>query len=181
MARKSKQPVTDGRPSWDEYFLTIAELVASRSSCGRRKVGAVLVRDQRILATGYNGAPRNVRHCREAGCVREKYNVPSGERHELCRGLHAEQNALIQAAVYGTPLADITVYCTTQPCVLCAKMLINAGVRRIVYRGGYPDALSLELLREAKVQLEQHTADGKVSVPAKPAARRPAATRRRRA
>ncbi|HNW91516.1 MAG TPA: cytidine/deoxycytidylate deaminase family protein [bacterium] len=167
MKRRRSQPraAAARRPTWDEYFLTIAELVASRSSCGRRKVGAVLVRDQRILATGYNGAPRGVRHCSEAGCIREKFNVPSGERHELCRGLHAEQNALIQAAVYGTPLAEITVYCTTQPCVLCAKMLINAGVRRIVYRGSYPDALSLELLREAKVALEQHNLDGTVTTP----------------
>lgn len=163
--RKKSGLAPDARPSWDEYFLTIAELVANRSSCGRRKVGAVLVQEKRILATGYNGAPRGVRHCREAGCVREKLGIPSGERHELCRGLHAEQNAIIQAAVFGTPLEHITVYCTTQPCVLCAKMLINLGAQRIVYRGGYPDALSLELLREAKVRLEQHNLDGTVTVP----------------
>lgn len=141
------------RPSWDEYFVRIAEEVAHRSTCLRRQVGAVLVKDRRILATGYNGAPSGIRHCAEAGCVRETLAIPSGERHELCRGLHAEQNALLQAAYHGVAISGATVYSTHQPCVLCAKMLINAGVREIAFQAGYPDPLADELLAEAEVVL----------------------------
>jgi len=144
------------RPSWDEYFLKIAREVAERSTCLRRKVGAVLVRDKRILTTGYNGAPRGIAHCAEAGCIREKLGVPSGERHELCRGLHAEMNALVQAAVHGVSVEGGSLYCTNQPCSLCAKMLINAGIARIVILEGYPDELAGELLKEAGIPLE-HT------------------------
>lgn len=139
------------RPSWEEYFLQIAEYVSTRSTCLRRKVGAVLVRDKRILTTGYNGAPRNVAHCLDVGCLREKLKVPSGERHELCRGLHAEMNAIIQAAVHGVRIEGSTLYCTTMPCSLCAKMLINAGISEIVAQSGYPDDLAADLLNEAKV------------------------------
>ena len=141
------------RPSWDEYFLEIADLVSSRSTCLRRQVGAVFVRDKRVLTTGYNGAPSGLKHCEEVGCIREREGVPSGERHELCRGIHAEQNAMLQAAQFGISLRDSVLYCTTQPCVLCAKMLINTGVRRIVVRGGYPDELSQQMLDEAGVEI----------------------------
>jgi len=144
----------DQRPSWDEYFMQICRVVATRSTCLRRQVGAVLVSDRRILSTGYNGAPKGMAHCAElGGCYREQNQVPSGERQELCRALHAEQNAIIQAAVHGVKLERVTAYCTTQPCVTCAKMLINADVRRIVYEIAYPDDLSLEMLREAGVEL----------------------------
>ena len=141
------------RPTWDEYFLSIADLVSKRSTCLRRNVGAVLVRDKRILATGYNGAPSKVRHCSDTGCVREKLKIPSGERHELCRGLHAEQNAFLQAALHGTSLKESSLYSTTQPCMICAKMIINAGIKEIIIRGDYPDRMSKELLREAKVKV----------------------------
>ncbi len=145
----------DPRPSWDEYFMEITGLVARRSTCLRRKVGAVAVRDKRILTTGYNGAPSNLKHCLEVGCLREQLNIPSGERHELCRALHAEQNVIIQAAYHGLSIAGSTIYSTTLPCVICAKMLINSGVRRIVYQEGYADELSLEMLKEAGVSLEK--------------------------
>jgi dCMP deaminase len=141
------------RPSWDDYFLSIAGLVSTRSTCLRRSVGAVLVRDKKILATGYNGAPSKVRHCSQTGCIREKMQVPSGQRHELCRGLHAEQNAFLQAALHGTSLKGSSLYCTTQPCIICAKMVINAGITDIVIKGDYPDKLSKELLKEARVKV----------------------------
>ena len=144
---------TKKRPTWDEYFLGIAELVSKRSTCLRRSVGAVLVKDKRILATGYNGAPSRIKHCDEVGCIREKLNIPSGQRHELCRGLHGEQNAFLQAAFHGTSLKDSILYSTTQPCIICAKMIINAGIKEIVIKGDYPDKMSKDLLREAKVKL----------------------------
>ena len=141
------------RPTWDEYFLGIADLISRRSSCLRRRVGAVLVKDKRILATGYNGVPSKIRHCAEVGCIREKLKIPSGERHELCRGLHAEQNAFLQAALHGTSVKDASLYSTTQPCVICAKMIINAGIKEIVIQGDYPDKMSKDLLREAKIKI----------------------------
>jgi dCMP deaminase len=143
------------RPSWDEYFMGITELVAQRSTCLRRRVGAVAVRDKRILTTGYNGAPSNLQHCLEVGCLREQNNIPSGERHELCRALHAEQNVIIQAAFHGLSIAGSTIYSTTLPCVICAKMLINSGVEKIIYQDGYADQLSLDMLKEAGVGLEK--------------------------
>jgi dCMP deaminase len=142
------------RPSWDEYFLEISALVKTRSTCLRRQVGAVFVRERRMLATGYNGAPSGLRHCEEVGCIRDREGVPSGERHELCRGTHAEQNAMLQAAHHGVSLNESILYCTDQPCVLCAKMLINAGVKKIIALGGYPDELSIEMLGEAGISLE---------------------------
>ena len=142
------------RPDWDTYFMRITKLVATRSSCLRRSVGAVLIKDKRILATGYNGAPAGMAHCEEAGCLRDQLHIPSGERHELCRGLHAEQNAIIQAARQGTEIKDSTLYCTTAPCSLCAKMLINAGVTRIVYEGSYPDERAMAFFAEAGVKVE---------------------------
>ncbi len=141
------------RPSWDEYFLSIADLVSTRSTCLRRNVGAVLVKDKRILATGYNGAPREIRHCDEVGCIRQKLNIPSGERHELCRGLHGEQNAFLQAALHGTSLKGAILYSTTQPCIICAKMIINAGITEVVIKGDYPDKLAKSFLQEAKVKV----------------------------
>ncbi len=133
--------------------MEIAELVSSRSTCLRRQVGAVLVRDKHIIATGYNGAPRGVSHCLEVGCLREKLGIPSGERHEMCRGTHAEQNAIIQAALHGVSTDGATLYCTHQPCILCAKMLINAGVKKVVSKGNYPDGLALELMNEAGIEM----------------------------
>ncbi len=143
------------RPSWNEYFLTIATMVASRSTCLRRRVGAVLVSDKRILSTGYNGPPRGLVHCAQRGCLREELGIPSGERHEICRGLHAEQNAIIQAALFGVSIKESVLYCTTFPCIICSKMLINSGVKAIYYIDGYPDELSLEMLKEAGVVVEQ--------------------------
>lgn len=145
------------RPDWDTYFLRITQLVAQRSTCMRRQVGAVIVRDNRLLATGYNGAPNNVPHCFQlpGGCLREQQKIPSGQRQELCRGLHAEQNAILQAAAFGVSLKGSDLYCTHQPCVTCAKMLINAGIKRVVFLGDYPDELSLQMLKEGKVTLER--------------------------
>ncbi|KJS20233.1 MAG: cytidine deaminase [Clostridiaceae bacterium BRH_c20a] len=143
------------RPNWDQYFMEITQVVAKRSTCLRRHVGAVIIKDRHILSTGYNGAPSGLLHCLETGCIREKLDVPRGERHELCRGLHAEQNAIIQAAVHGVQIKGGTLYSTTFPCVLCAKMLINAGIVKIVYHGSYPDQLSLEILQEANIIVEE--------------------------
>ncbi len=148
-------PVVDNRPGWDQYFMAIASQVATRSTCLRRKVGAVLVKEKRILATGYNGAPRNMKHCSETGCLREAMNIPSGERHEICRALHAEMNAILQAAAHGVQLQDSIMYSTTQPCVLCAKMIINVGVTRVFMTEGYPDKLALQMLDEAGIELIQ--------------------------
>ncbi|HID98479.1 MAG TPA: cytidine deaminase [Thermodesulfobacteriaceae bacterium] len=141
------------RPSWDEYFMSITFLVAGRSTCLRRKVGAVLVKERRILATGYNGAPTGLKHCLDIGCLREQQGVPSGERHELCRALHAEQNVIIQAARHGIPIAGSVLYCTNLPCIICTKMLINAGVHTVCYSKGYADSLSRDMLAEAGVEL----------------------------
>ena len=143
------------RPDWDTYFLEIVELVSKRSTCCRRAVGSGLVRDHRILATGYNGAPSKLKHCLDIGCLREQLKIPSGERHELCRGLHAEQNAVIQAALHGVNTKGSTLYCTNHPCVICAKMIINAGVVRIVIRDGYHDKLAAQMLKEAGIRVKQ--------------------------
>lgn len=141
------------RPSWEEYFMSIAEQVATRSTCLRRRVGCIIVVERRIVATGYNGAPVGLPHCEEVGCLREREGVSSGERHELCRGLHAEQNAIIQAAMHGTAVRGGVMYCTHKPCVLCTKMLINAGITRIYYREGYRDRLADDLADEAGLRL----------------------------
>ena len=139
------------RPSWTEYFMGITRLVAGRSTCVRRAVGAVVVKDKRILTTGYNGAPSGLAHCTETGCLRQRLDVPSGERHELCRGIHAEQNAIIQAAYHGVSIRGGDLFCTTQPCVICAKMIVNAGIRIIHYAGGYADPMAREMLEEAGI------------------------------
>jgi len=141
------------RPTWDEYFMNIVDLVKTRSTCLRRQVGALIVKDKRILASGYNGAPVGCKHCDEVGCMRNKLNIPSGQRHEICRATHAEQNAIAQSAYSGTSIKDATMYVTTQPCVLCAKLCINAGISKIIFRGDYPDELSMELLQESGVRV----------------------------
>jgi len=143
------------RPSWDEYFKQLTEVVATRSTCLRRSVGALIVRDKRILATGYNGAPSGLPHCLEVGCLRDQLGVPSGERQELCRGLHAEQNAIIQASLHGVSIKGGTIYVTLAPCVTCAKMIINAGIERVVYRDSYADQLAMQMLGEAGVTLDR--------------------------
>jgi dCMP deaminase len=143
------------RPNWDEYFMGIAELISKRSTCLRRGVGAVLVRDRRILATGYNGAPSGMRHCLDIGCLREQMNIPSGERHELCRGLHAEQNAIIQAALHGVSVNGSTLYCTNHPCIICSKMMINAGIVHVIVHENYRDDLAEEMLKEAGIGVSQ--------------------------
>jgi len=141
------------RPDWDEYFLQLADLVATRSTCLRRQVGAVLVKNERIISTGYNGAPRGLEHCLDIGCLREEQGIPSGHRYELCRGVHAEQNALINAAYYGISTAEAVIYCTNQPCIICARMIINAGIIRIVHRGNFDDDLAIKFLKEAGIEL----------------------------
>jgi len=140
----------------DEYVMAITEIVAMRTTCTRRAVGAVFVKNKHILATGYNGAPKGLRHCLEIGCMREQMGIAPGERHELCRGVHAEQNAIVQAAVFGTPISGAHVYTTLHPCVICSKLLINAGIKRIVYMEGYPDDLSKELLEEAGIDVVKY-------------------------
>src|SRR6056297_3290166 len=139
------------RPSWDDYFMTIAEDVATRATCIRRKVGAVLVKDKRILSTGYNGVPTGITHCTPETCLRTIYNVPSGERHELCRGLHAEQNAIIQAAYHGVSIKDAILYVTHQPCSICTKMLINSGIRKFIFKHPYKDTIAMDMMEEAGV------------------------------
>lgn len=141
------------RPSWDEYFTEICRSVAKRSTCRRRQVGAAIVRDRRILATGYNGAPSGLPHCLDIGCLRDQLGIPSGERQEICRGNHAEGNAIASAALHGIALKGATIYCTHQPCILCAKLLINAGIARVVYIEGYPDEFARETLQVAGVDL----------------------------
>lgn len=144
------------RPSWDEYFMDIVELIKTRSTCIRRQVGALIVKDKRILATGYNGAPSHCTHCTETGCLREKLKVPSGERHELCRAIHAEQNAISQAAYSGVSVKGGTLYVTHQPCVLCSKILINSGIKKIIFKGDYPDQLGTNFLKEAGIVIVKY-------------------------
>ncbi len=143
------------RPGWDEYFLKITQDVSERATCVKRQVGAIIVKDNRILSTGYNGSPKGFKHCEEVGCIRQEMNIPSGQRHELCRGLHAEQNAIIQAAWDGVKIAGGTMYCNYQPCVICAKMMINAEIVRLVYTGSYPDELAAQMLKESKIEVKK--------------------------
>ena len=143
------------RPSWESYFLEITRLVASRSTCLRRQVGALVVKEKRILSTGYNGAPRGLPHCLDVGCLREHYRIPPGERHELCRGIHAEQNAIIQAATSGVSIEGGILYSTHHPCSLCIKMILNAGIVKIYYEEGYPDELAKALAKEGCMEIIQ--------------------------
>lgn len=147
------------RPSWDKYFMQLAQVVAGRSTCLRRQVGAVLVKDKQILSTGYNGSPAGLRHCDEVGCLRQSLGVPSGERHEICRSVHAEQNALVQAAKHGVAIDGADLYCTHQPCALCTKLLITGGIRRVIYTHSYPDQLALAMAKEAGLELLQLVAE----------------------
>jgi len=144
------------RPEWDSYFMKIAQDVSERATCVKRMVGSIIVKDKRILATGYNGAPKGFKHCEDVGCVRKEMGLPSGHRHELCRGLHAEQNAIIQAAVHGVEIDGATLYCNYHPCAICVKMMINAGIKRVVYGGGYPDELAEKMLKESKIQVVKY-------------------------
>jgi len=146
-------PERIARPDWDAYFMDITFLVAKRSTCIRRRVGAVIVKDKRILATGYNGAPSGIEHCIDIGCLREELNIPSGEKHELCRGIHAEQNAILQAAYHGVSIKESALYCTNMPCSICSKMIINAGIKNIFYLDGYADKIAERMLSEADVDL----------------------------
>ncbi len=141
------------RPTWDEYFIEITRQVATRSTCLRRHVGAVIVRDKRILSTGYNGAPTGFPHCQEVGCMRAELGIPSGQRQEICRALHAEQNAIIQAALHGISTIGADIYTTTQPCVTCAKMIINAGISRVISLELYPDEMARSFLEQAGIEL----------------------------
>ena len=142
------------RLSWDEYFMMIASDVSTRTTCLRRSVGAVIVKEKMILATGYNGAPTGISHCTNETCLRTKFNVPSGERHELCRGLHAEQNAIIQAAYHGVSIKNSVIYVTHQPCSICTKMLINSGIKKFTYRSPYVDKLAIEMVEEAGIEIK---------------------------
>ncbi len=150
----SEQQKQDERKSWDQYFMEMALLVGGRSTCLRRGVGAVIVKERRVLSTGYNGAPAGITHCAITGCLRDQMNVPSGVKHELCRGTHAEQNAVVQAARFGVQIKDSVIYTTTFPCAICTKLLINAGITKVVYLGEYHDDLSRELLAESGVEVQ---------------------------
>ena len=143
----------ENRPSWQQYFMQRAHLASKRSTCLLRAGGAALVRDNQIIATGYNGSPKNSPHCADVGCLREQQNVPSGQKHELCRGVHAEQNAIIQAAINGSSTRGAYLYCTHQPCSICARMIINAEIRRVYIANTYPDALAEQLFRESGIEL----------------------------
>ena len=147
------------RPDNDEYFMEMAFLVSKRSTCLRRRVGAVIVRDKHVISTGYNGSPRGTKHCEELGCIRQQMNIPSGTRHELCRGVHAEQNAITQAAYFGTSVANATIYTTTFPCSMCAKILINAGITEVVYADGYVDDQSKKLFAETNIKVREYKLD----------------------
>jgi dCMP deaminase len=155
MAKKQGNLMSGKRPTVDEYFMKMAHLAASRSTCLRRKVGAVIIKDKRVLSTGYNGAPKGLPHCEEVGCVRKDKNIPTGTRHELCRGVHAEQNAIIQAAVFGTSIKDGIIYTTNHPCVVCAKLLINSSITEIIYDDDYIDKLAKEVLNQSNVKVRQ--------------------------
>ena len=142
------------RPDSDEYFLKIASVVAERSTCRRHHVGAVAVRDKHILATGYNGAASGLKDCLELGCLRDELGIPSGERHEICRAIHAEQNAIIQASLHGVSLEGSTIYATHTPCILCAKMLVNAKIKRYVSFGKYNDDTFVTLFQETNIEID---------------------------
>ena len=145
---------------WDHRFMEMAQLVSTWASCYQeeRKVGTVIVKDKRVMTTGYNGAPAGVRTCVERGeCLRKKLGIPSGTRHEMCYAVHAEQNAIIQAAKLGVNIDGSTLYCTHQPCILCAKMIVNAGIVRVVYHSGYPDDFALDIFKEAGVLVERYS------------------------
>jgi dCMP deaminase len=148
------------RPDWDDYFIEMTNVVKTRSTCLRRQVGALIVKDRHILTTGYNGVPSGIRHCSETGCLREQMGIPSGQRHEICRGLHAEQNAIIQAAYHGVSINGSVLYCNTKPCSICAKMVCNSGITKVIYENGYDDPLADEMFYEKKVKLVKYEKGG---------------------
>ncbi len=148
------------RLTQDEYFMEIANVVAKRSTCLRIHVGAVIVKNGRILSTGYNGAPHGFEHCLDIGCIREKENIAHGTRHEMCRAVHAEQNAIIQAALHGVSIEGATVYCTHQPCILCTKMIINGRMKRVAFQNGYPDEMSIQFLKQAGIEIVRLRGEG---------------------
>lgn len=148
------------RPDWDDYFIEMTNVVKTRSTCTRRQVGALIVKDRHILATGYNGVPSGITHCEITGCLREQMKIPSGQRHEICRGLHAEQNAIIQAAYQGVSIKDSILYCNTKPCSICAKMICNAGIKKVIYVEYYNDPLADEMFYEKKIQLIKYEKKG---------------------
>lgn len=141
------------RPSWQQYFMEMAFLASKRSTCLRRKVGAILVRDNQIISSGYNGSPKGISHCAQTGCLREQLNVPSGQNHELCRGVHAEQNAIIQASLNGSNTRNTHLYCTHQPCSICAKLIINAEINTVYVANPYPDELAQKLFHESNIEV----------------------------
>jgi len=143
------------RPTWDEYFIKIAALVSERSTCLRHHVGAIVVKDKRIITTGYNGAAKGTKDCLELGCLRDESKIPSGTKHEICRAIHAEQNAIIQGAIHGASIEGGTLYCTHTPCIICAKMIANSGIKKIVSYQDYPDKKAQELLEEAGISLKK--------------------------
>lgn len=155
VSKKTKQELVRARPNWNQYFMQIAQVAASRSTCLRRNVGAILVRDKTVLATGYNGAPSGLSHCAEVGCLRNEYKVPSGERHELCRALHAEQNTITQAACHGVSVEGADIYTTHLPCSLCLKMLLNIKIGTIYYLQGYPDQLAEQMIKDTGIRVEK--------------------------
>lgn len=157
-------PADRDRPSWTKYFMDITELIAKRSTCLRRAVGAIIVKNRRLLSSGYNGAPSGIRHCSEAGCLRERLKVPSGKQHELCRGIHAEQNAIIQAAYHGVSIKGAILFCTNLPCSICAKMIINAGIQKVYYLSGYSDKMSEEMFTEAGIEVVKINTDSKEEI-----------------
>jgi dCMP deaminase len=154
--RKPFDWVKEGqRPSWDVYFMGLCDVVATRSTCIRRQVGAIIVKDNRILATGYNGAPSGLTHCEDMGCYRQAHNIPSGTLAEKCRAAHAEQNAIVQAAKYGISINYGVLYCTNFPCSICAKLIINAGIIQVIHKEDYNDDLSKELFEESDIEVVQ--------------------------
>ena len=153
------------RPGLDEYFMRIAELVATRSTCTRNNVGAIIVKGKQIVSTGYNGPPAGTPHCDVTGCLREDLNIPSGQRHELCRGAHAEQNAIAQAAKHGIAINGATLYCTHQPCSICTKIIINAGIKKVIFQKAYPDPLALQLTKESGLELYVYNPETKQRTP----------------
>ena len=153
MAQKANKKKTRSRPTVDEYFSAMAELVSTRSTCLRRQFGTVIVQNGHVISTGYNGAPKDMPHCIDIGCLRDDLNIPSGQQHEICRGVHSEQNAIIQCAIHGESTKDGTLYVTGYPCKICAKMIINSMIKRVVISGTYSDTDGIDLLKEAGVEV----------------------------
>lgn len=151
----SKMKKVKRRANWNEYFLKIAALVAERSTCKRHHIGAVIVKDRQILTTGYNGAARNLPDCMQKGCIRDKLKIPSGQQQQVCRAIHAEQNAIIQAAIHGQNISGSTLYCTHSPCVICAKMIVNARIKTVVSYDDYAGKAFVKLFKQAGIEFKK--------------------------